>query len=188
MEEISTFESSQYPVFSLSLSHNGTITSNKISQVQGNVIHKGGMIADNVGSYINNNISATILSNTATNPGRSLGSIVNNNLEYVIYNNNISGDISFNQGFSIYDNTCAYIGNNSVRNIIGNIINSTYYGGQEIGENGRPAYIANNKSKGDILSNSSGAIMNNNIIWSIWNNNMNGTIEDNTAYEIKNNF
>ena len=185
MEEISAFESDTYPVYSLSLNHNGTITSNRVFQVQGNVINKGGMIADNFVGAISNNTSATILSNTAGNPGRGQGSILYNDLEYVIYNNNTVTGIVSNQGFSIYDNTCNYILNNSVRNIIGNIISTTYSGGGEIG---RIGYIANNKSKGDILSNSSGAIMNNNIIWSIWNNNTNGTIEDNTAYEIKNNY
>ena len=184
MEGISTFESSPYPVFSLSLSHNGTITSNRVSQVQGNVIHKGGMIADNIAGGINNNISGTILSNISSNMGRGLGSILNNDLEYVIYNNNTESGILYNQGFSIYDNNCDQIANNSVKNIIGNIINTTYYGGDFL----RPRYISNNKTKGDILSNSSGAIVNNNIIWSIWNNNTNGTIENNTAYEIKNNF
>jgi hypothetical protein len=177
--------SDPYPIYSLTLSHNGTITSNRAYQVQGNVINKGGMIADNVSATISNNISATILSNTPINPSTSLGNIIFNNLEYVIYNNTTGSGISFNRGFSIYNNTCDYIGNNSVKNIINNVINTTYYGGGEIG---RPAYIANNKSKGDILENSSGAIINNNIIWSIWNNNINGTIEDNTAYEIKNNY
>ena len=184
MEEISAFESDTYPVYSLSLSHNGTITSNRVLQVQGNVINKGGMIADNFVGAISNNTSATILSNTAGDPGRGQGSILYNDLEYVIYNNNTESGIVSNQGFSIYDNTCDSILNNSVKNIIGNVINTTYSGG----DYGRPGYIANNKTKGDILSNSSGAIMNNNIIWSIWNNNINGTIEENTAYEIKNNY
>jgi hypothetical protein len=191
MEEISAFESDQYPVYSLSLNHNGTITSNRVIKVQGNVINKGGMIADNFVAAISNNTSATILSNACGDPGRGQGSILYNYLEYVIYNNNTESGIVSNQGFSIYDNTCSYIANNSVKNIIGNVINTTYYGNGAYnggGELSRPAYIANNKSKGDILSNSSGAIINNNMIWSIWNNNINGTIEDNTAYEIKNNY
>ena len=103
-----------YPIYDLTLSHNGTITSNRAYQVQGNVINKGGMIADNVSATISNNISATILSNTPINPSTSLGNIIFNNLEYVIYNNTTGSGISFNKGFSIYNNTCDYIGNNSV--------------------------------------------------------------------------
>ena len=164
-----------YPIYSYNINHNGTITSNRLSSVLGNVINKGGLIADNKNLDIINNNSGSIL----TNFGNSAKSVISyNKIEYAIYENNVYGGIINNEALDIYNNTAYSITGNISRSIVNNLLSVT----AGIGS------LNNNRTKGDILNNTCFQLANNTTIGSIWNNNITGSIIGNTSSEIKKNY
>ena len=171
--------SDPYPIYSYSINHNGTITSNRSSGINGNIINKGGLIADNYLANIGFNTSGSIFANTSLS-GRTYGSILYNDLEGVIYNNDMGrGGIAFNQSLDIIGNTCYVISNNKTRSIVGNTLSGIYEG---ISHD-----ISNNITQGDIINNTCSRISYNVTKQSIWSNNITGFIIGNTAEKISEN-
>lgn len=174
--------SDPYPSYSYLINHNGSITSNRVYEVKGNIINKGGLIANNLGGVISLNNSGSILSNNLPFSGRSMGSIIYNNLEGVIFNNTVGiGGIANNISLDIISNSCFSINNNKTKAIVGNNLNIL-----PVFE-GTSSDISFNKTQGDIINNICSRINNNTTKRSIWSNNITGVISNNTADQISQN-